>query len=159
MWIRTALVLAAGLALAQSTLPAPGTPTAYDQPVIESADLPTVLATLAAAQDNVFALLPDLDTPVTQALSQLATRKTVYLIIPAASHGHAARDLLAAGVNVRTIPGDLPAGVIVVDYQTVIAGDLGGGEARIIRSGSDELLLVQQLRAAWQAATPYQDAP
>ncbi len=149
MWIRAALVLALGFALAQTT---------YDELLVQDVDLTTVLGAIAATKDNAFVLLPNLDATATiEALVRLASSKTVYLIIPEASRGNYARNLLASGVKIKTIPGEIPAGVIVIDYQSVISGDLTGqGDARIIRSGSDELLVVNQLRAAWQAATPYE---
>jgi hypothetical protein len=144
------LVMAFGVTLAQDR---------YDEPVVQEADIAAVLSTIAAARDNVFALLPDLQGPVVAGLAHLASHRHVYLIISEPSRGNEARALLASGVKVRVIPGALPFSVIVIDYRTVIVGDFDQERIQIIRSDTDELFVVGQLRAAWQAATPYEGAP
>ena len=143
------LTFSVGLAYAQ---------TEYDEPVVQEGDQVLLTAALANTEDNVFALLPNLENvALLQTLQQLAATKTVYLVIPEAARGNLARSLVAAGVKVKTLPTAPAEGLLIIDYRVTIDGPLLGGQgtARLVDNGSTNLYLVYQASLGWQGATPY----
>lgn len=141
--------LCLGLAAAQ---------TRYDTPIARTTtDFQEVLTTLASAESTLFITLPSLETSELALVLEERARAgvTVYAVIAENGKGNVARNLINAGVQIKTMP-NIDRTLAVSDYATLVAGDLllGQGEATIVDTSSD-LQIVRQLAALWQSAAPY----
>lgn len=137
----------------------PGNPTPFDEPVLETIANPErILNAIANAKEHIFLVVPGLDSQtLLESLGEKATSMPVYVVM---SDGKAdmAAELTNYGAQVRIIP-NTAEGVMLVDYQILFVGGLISGteaQTQFVDLGAyGNSTMVNQMRALWQAATPF----
>jgi hypothetical protein len=146
------LLMVFGLAAAQDT--------PFDQPIQEAVTDPQeVLATVEAAQENIFYVAPSLTS---ESLAQIMAARaqagvSVYVVVNADKTNALLGGLAGAGAQVRVL-GNFVEGMLLVDYDVLIAGGLISGSSREtlrVETRAFGTTVTDQLRALWQAAEPY----
>lgn len=159
---RALLVLTCLLGIVYAQTPS-GKPTPFDQPVLETVANPErILNAIKNAKEHIFLVIPGLDSQtLLEALGERAGRITVYVVM-SSGKDHLAAELTNYGAQVRLM-NNTAEGVMLVDYQTLFVGGLiSGTEAQtqfVDLSAYGNSTMVNQMRALWQAATPFGEQP
>ncbi len=138
-------------------------PTPFDEPVVASvAGAGAIIQAVVGAKEHVFYLTPELNSRALKGeLARLARNVEVYVVVTE-GRVEGAEALVAAGVQVRTLP-RTAEGLLLIDYTKLFVGGILTGlgqEATYVdleAYGND--VVVQQLRGIWQAATPLGETP
>ena len=155
--------LLVGFLLTASVAAAQGTPTPFDEPVVETvADAARIVAAVREADEHVFYVTPTFRSQaLADELARLTGRVDVYVVV-AGGRADLAAPLVAQGVQVRTLP-RLAEGLLLIDYTELFVGGiltgLGDSATFVDLEAYGNDVMVQQLRGLWQAATPYGQEP
>ena len=134
--------------------------TPFDRPIQQPVTDPRqILETVAAAQENVFYVAPSLASPsLAQSLTERAQAGvSVYIVVNADKVNDLVSGLAQAGASVRVLD-NFVEGMLLVDYEVLIAGGLISGSNREtlrVETRAFGTTVTDQLRALWQAAEPY----
>lgn len=159
---RTLLSFALLLGIVQAQTPL-GEPTPFDQPVLETVANPErILNAIKNAKEHIFLVIPGLASQtLLETLGERASRITVYAVMSDGKDDLAA-ELTNYGAQVRLI-NNTAEGVMLVDYQTLFVGGLISGtdtQTQFVDLGAyGNSTMVNQMRALWQAATPFGEQP
>ena len=155
------LILGVGIAVAQSCeeppLPVPSM-TTQDTLVREPvADPAEVLTLIEGASESVYLYTPALTSPTLQEVVGAAAARGVLVCVILGQDDSAAQ-LIAQGIEVKSQDA-LAEGLLMVDTRTLVHGGLlSGSEQETVKLNLSAYvgLAVEQVRALWQVAEPYE---